>query len=77
MELHATITGPVHRRIRTDLGRTFQMRRSALDRYLIEMVEQETWAEGLRQMLADYRLARRPWPVNRGEHLTWVRSGES
>ena len=36
------------------------MRRSELDRYLIELVGQGTWTEGLRQMLTDYRLARRP-----------------
>jgi hypothetical protein len=72
MELRATLTGPAHRGIRTDLGRTLQVRRSALDRYLIEMIEQGTWAEGVRQMLADYRLARRPWPVYRTEHETWL-----
>jgi hypothetical protein len=72
IELHATLTGPAHRGIQTDLARTFQMRRSELDRYLIELVGQGTWTEGLRQMLTDYRLARRPWPVYRGEHQTWI-----
>jgi hypothetical protein len=72
MELRAVITGPVHRGVRTDLSRTFQVRRSALDRYLIEMIEQETWAEGIRQMLADYRLSRRPWPTYRGEDQIWI-----
>ncbi len=63
MELSATIEGPVHRGIRMDLARTLQVRRSALDRYLIEMIEQHTWADGTKNMLADYRLAKRPWPT--------------
>ncbi len=68
MELRAAITGPVHRGIRTDLGRTFQVRRSALDRYLIEMIELETWSEGIRQMLAD--LPSEPTPL---ADLPWRR----
>jgi hypothetical protein len=72
MELNATLTGPPLRGILIDLPRKFQMRRPELDRYLIEMVEEGTWTEGLRQMLDDYRLARRPWPVYRGEHQTWA-----
>jgi hypothetical protein len=72
MEVRATIEGPVHRGIRADLNRMLQVRRSALDRYLIEMIEQSTWAEGNRNMLADWRLARRPWPTYRDEEQTWV-----
>jgi hypothetical protein len=53
MELRATLTGPAYRGIQTDVGRTFQMRRSELDRYLIEMVEQGTWAEGLSECLVN------------------------
>lgn len=52
MELRATIEGPVHRDIRIDLARTLQVRRSTLDRYLIEMIEQHTWADGARNMSA-------------------------
>jgi hypothetical protein len=72
MEVHATIQGPVHRGIRTDLNRMLQVRRSALDRYLIEMIEQCTWAEGNRNMLADWHLAKRPWPTYRDEEQTWI-----
>jgi hypothetical protein len=72
MELRATPTGPAHRGILTDISGTFQVRRSALDQYLIKMIEQGTWAEGTRQMLADYRLARRPWPTYRDENQTWM-----
>lgn len=71
MELCATIEGPVLRGIRIDLGRTLQVRRSELDRYLIEMIEQQTWANGTRNMLGDYRLARHPWPTYRDEDQTW------
>ena len=42
MEIRATIEGPAYRGIRTDLSRTLRVRRSALDRYLIEMIEQNT-----------------------------------
>jgi hypothetical protein len=72
MELRPALVGPTHRGIRAKIGRTFQIRRAALDRYLIEMIEQQAWAEGIRQMLADYRLARRPWPVYRDEDKTWA-----
>lgn len=71
-EIRATIEGPAHRGIRTDMSRTLQVRRSALDRYLIEMIEQNTWAQGTTSMLADYRLARRPWPTYRNEEQTWA-----
>ena len=72
MELRAAVEGPVHRGIRIDLARTLQVRRAELDRYLIEMIEQDTWAAGTRSMLADYRLARRPWPTYRNEDQTWI-----
>jgi hypothetical protein len=55
MEIRATLTGPAYRRVLTDVDRTFQVRRSALDRYLIEMVEQGTWADGLRELPRVFR----------------------
>jgi hypothetical protein len=41
------------------------MRHSALDRYLTEIAEQRTWIAGMRYMLADYNMERRPWPAYR------------
>jgi hypothetical protein len=48
------------------------MRRRELDRYLIELVEQKTWIEGARFMLADPGTPQRPWPCYRDEHSVWV-----
>jgi hypothetical protein len=55
-----------------ELKRTLQMRRSALDRYLIEMIEQDTWIEGMRYMLADSNMEGRPWPTYRDEDQVWI-----
>jgi hypothetical protein len=63
----------LHRRdLRMELSRTLQMRRSELDRYLIETIEQHTWIEGIRYMLADYKLEGRPWPHYRDEDTVWA-----
>jgi hypothetical protein len=71
MELSATLIGPVLRNLRMDLGRTLQVRRSAIDRYLIEMMELGIWTEGMRQLLADHQTDRRPWTTYRGEDQIW------
>ncbi len=63
----------LHRRdLRMELSRTLQMRRSELDRYLIELLEQRTWIEGIRYMLADYQVEGRPWPHYRAEDKVWA-----
>ena len=72
MELHASASRPAFGNLRMELTRTLQMRRSALDRYLIEMVEQGTWIEGMRYMLADFDMEGRPWPTYCGEDQVWV-----
>ncbi len=72
MELHTTASDPAYGSLRMELKRTLQIRRSALDRYLIEMVEQDTWIEGMKYTLADYDLEGRPWPTYRGEDQAWV-----
>jgi hypothetical protein len=72
MELSATLVGPVLRNVRIDLSRTLQVRRSSLDRYLIEMVDLGIWAEGTRHLLADHQTDRRPWTTFRDENQTWV-----
>ena len=56
-----------------ELERTLQMRRSELDRYLVELPDQATWIEGTKHLLADYRFgSRQPWPHYRGEEQVWV-----
>jgi hypothetical protein len=58
--------------LRMENVRTLQMRRSDLDKYLIELLDQRTWIEGIRYMLADQSLEGRPWPHCRGESKVWV-----
>jgi hypothetical protein len=72
MELHATASGPMYGDLRIELKRTLQMRRSALDRYLIELVERDTWIQGMKYVLADYTMEGRPWPTYRDEDHVWV-----
>jgi len=72
MELHSTTSGPMYGTLRMELKRTLQMRRSALDRYLIEMVEQDTWIKGMRHMLTSPDGVGHPWPTYRGEDEVWI-----
>ena len=51
------------------LTRTLQMYRSEMDRYLIETLDQETWIEGIR-----YLLAPTTWKGAPGR-ITWRGSG--
>ena len=48
------------------------MRRSELDRYLIEMIDQHAWIEGIRYLLLHRDTPGRPWPRYRDEHLVWA-----
>ena len=50
---------------------TLQMRRSAIDQYLIEMVDQAVWVDGMKHMLADPQLEGRQWPTYKNEHRIW------
>ncbi|OEJ21492.1 hypothetical protein AS594_38755 [Streptomyces agglomeratus] len=52
-------------------GWTLQMRRSELDRYLIELLQPGSWVAGIKGVLAA-RQAGRPWPHYRNEHEIWV-----
>jgi hypothetical protein len=55
-----------------EFSRTLQMQRSELDRYLIELLEMATWIEGIRYLLADYRIEGKPWPHYRDEDRVWL-----
>ena len=55
-----------------EFSRTLQMQRSELDRYLIELLEMGTWAEGIGYLLADHRIEGKPWPRYRNEDRTWL-----
>lgn len=58
--------------LRAEATATLQMRRSALDQYLIELVDQNTWVTGLRRMITSPGLQGRPWPTYRGEEQVWL-----
>jgi hypothetical protein len=58
--------------LRWENSRTLQMRRSELDRYLIELLDQDVWLQGVKYMLADPNLKNRPWPHYRDEDRVWV-----
>jgi hypothetical protein len=67
------ITRALGSAVTLELSRTLQMRRSELDRYLIELLDQATWIEGIRCLLADYQFGDgRPWPHYRDEDQVWV-----
>jgi hypothetical protein len=57
---------------RAEFSSTLQMRRSALDQYLIELVDQETWIEGMRRLITDPNAKGHPWPTYRGEEQVWL-----
>ncbi|MET7665842.1 hypothetical protein ABZS99_45145 [Streptomyces sp. NPDC005463] len=52
-------------------GWTLQMRRSELDRYLMELLQPGSWSAGIKHVLAA-RQAGQPWPHYRNEHEIWV-----
>jgi hypothetical protein len=56
--------------LRAEMTSTLQMRRSALDQYLIELVDQNTWIEGMRRLIAQSSQGR-PWPTYCGEDRVW------
>jgi hypothetical protein len=58
--------------LRAEATSTLQVRRSALDQYLIELVNQDTWIKGMRRMIADPSAQGRPWPTYRGEDRVWL-----
>jgi hypothetical protein len=55
-----------------ELTRTLQMRHSELDRYLIELIDPDTWIEGIKRLMASERAFGRPWPTYRGEDQVWI-----
>ncbi|MFJ8442297.1 hypothetical protein [Kitasatospora griseola] len=53
------------------LQKKLQVQRSELDRYLIELMDQRSWAAGIRHLADAPDISRRPWPVFRDEYLIW------
>ena len=58
--------------LRAEATSTLQVRRSALDQYLIELVDQDTWIQGMKRMIADPSAQGRPWPTYRSEDQVWL-----
>jgi hypothetical protein len=52
-------------------GWTLQMRRSELDRYLMELLKPGMWVAGIKHVLAARQVGQ-PWPHYRNEHEIWV-----
>lgn len=48
--------------LRAESTSALQTRRAAIDQYLIELVDQSIWIEGMRRMMADPRNEGRQWP---------------
>ncbi|MEV6949997.1 hypothetical protein AB0N07_50650 [Streptomyces sp. NPDC051172] len=48
-----------------------QMRRSELERYLLELLRPGSWVAGIKHVLAA-RQTGQPWPHYRNEHEVWV-----
>lgn len=71
LEMTSRQSRPVPGMLVMELSRTLQMRRRELERYLIELTEQETWIEGMKFVLADHQAPGRPWPCYRDEHKVW------
>lgn len=73
MELRSTVTEPLIGTVVMQRDRMLQICRSEMDRYLIEMIGQRTWIEGIRYLVTrDKLMPRQPWPCYRDEHLTWA-----
>jgi hypothetical protein len=72
IEIHRKTSRRLPGDMTLELSRTLQMRRSELDRYLIELLELPTWIEGIRYLLADYRIEGKPWPHYRDEDCVWL-----
>jgi hypothetical protein len=57
--------------LRVESSRTLQMQRSGLDMYLIELIDQDTWLQGVKYMLTAADFKDRPWPHYRDEDWVW------
>ncbi|MFD3580931.1 hypothetical protein [Streptomyces sp. NPDC058683] len=72
MEMHSRAEWRIPNGLTAKLSRTLQLRRSEMDRYLIELLDQDCWAAGIRHLLLSPDTSDRPWPVFRDEGHTWL-----
>ncbi len=72
MEMHSRAEWRTPNGLTAELSRTLQLRRSEMDRYLIELLDQDCWAAGIRHLLLSPDTSDRPWPVFRDEGHTWL-----
>lgn len=72
MEMHSQAEWRASNGLTATLSRTLQVRPSEMDRYLIELMDQDCWAAGIRHLLLSPDTSDRPWPVFRDEGQTWL-----
>lgn len=72
MEMHNRAEWRTPNGLTAKLSRTLQLKRSEMDRYLIELLDQDCWAAGIRHLLLSPDTSDRPWPVFRDEGHTWL-----
>ena len=71
MEMEDVTRIPIGARV-LENKRILQMRRSELDRYLIELIDPGRVDRRVRHLLESPETSGRPWPHYRDEHLEWV-----
>ncbi|MFJ9381612.1 hypothetical protein [Streptomyces sp. NPDC101455] len=72
MELRSQAEWRAPNGLTAKLSRTLQLRPSEMDRYLIELMDLDCWAAGIRHLLLSPDTSDRPWPVFRDEGQTWL-----
>ncbi|WP_333736215.1 hypothetical protein [Streptomyces sp. IBSBF 2806] len=72
MEMHSQTEWRTPNGLTATLSRTLQLKPSEMDRYLIELLDQDCWAAGIRHLLLSPDTSDRPWPVFRNEGNTWL-----
>ncbi|MEV7886951.1 hypothetical protein ACWD3I_29480 [Streptomyces sp. NPDC002817] len=72
MEIHRQTEWRAPNGLTAQISRTLQLKRSEMDRYLIELMDQDCWAAGIQHLLLSPDTSERPWPVFRDEGHTWL-----
>ncbi|MFI8234885.1 hypothetical protein ACIGDI_39425 [Streptomyces sp. NPDC085900] len=72
MEMHSQTEWRAPNGLTATVSRTLQLKPSEMDRYLIELLDQDSWAAGIRHLLLSPDTSDRPWPIFRDEGDTWL-----
>lgn len=72
MTIKSTKSYPLRGTVVADHSRRLELCRSELDKYLIELIEKDTWIEGVWYLATGQPLMpRHPWPYYKDEWRTW------